>query len=106
LSTPIAATDVAVAGCGIIRLATAGRLVAAGPTVVLVAGSGVVNGPGSASGGLVRAFVPAAGGPRHGLHPAEGHVRSRAVPTAAGTGSSQLSWTAGVRLPLRSRAVS
>ncbi len=223
MSTPIATADVAVAGCGIIGLATAERLAAAGLTVVLVDAAGVANGPTGASGGLVRAFVPAAGRswalegfdiylrqgwkgdwppirarggltlfgadeaeavatgvkeveaaghPAHllsadeihsrfpglaipsglagvyepyagwlpardvaaamlrdagpgatllparatavatsraavtGLHTTEGYVRSRAVLVAAGVGSSELAWTAGVRLPLRSRAVS
>ncbi len=40
-----------------------------------------------------------------GLHTTEGYVRARAVVLAAGTGSTRLAETAGVRLPLRTRAV-
>src|SRR5205807_6679597 len=61
--TQIAAADVVVVGCGIIGLATAERLVASNLSVVLVDElGGVANGPSGASGGLVRAFDPAAGG--------------------------------------------
>ena len=50
----IAAADVAIVGCGVIGLATAERLAAAGLSVVLVDETGVANGPTGASGGLVR----------------------------------------------------
>lgn len=222
MSTPILSADVAIAGCGIVGLASAERLTAAGLSVVLVDATGVANGPTGASGGLVRAFAPgnawapesfgvylrrgphgtwpeirthggltlfaadrseaavtgakevlAAGHPAEvldagemharfpgltlppdlvgvhepcagwlparevalamwrdaepratildsaratavatsgdtvtGLHTTEGYVRARAVLLAAGSGSTRLAETVGVRLPLRTRAVS
>jgi glycine/D-amino acid oxidase-like deaminating enzyme len=75
MNTPIATADVAIAGCGIIGLATAERLVAAGLTVILVDESGVAGGPSGASGGLVRAFMPTGGGRRWALEGFDAYLR-------------------------------
>lgn len=52
-----ATADAAIVGCGIIGLAAAERLGAAGLSVVLIDPRGVANGASGASGGLVRAFA-------------------------------------------------
>ncbi|MUN35718.1 NAD(P)/FAD-dependent oxidoreductase [Actinomadura litoris] len=56
-----ASADVAVVGGGIIGLAAAERLVAAGLSVVLIDAAGIADGPSGVSGGLVRAFDPGGG---------------------------------------------
>ncbi|MFF2731539.1 NAD(P)/FAD-dependent oxidoreductase [Streptomyces sp. NPDC058008] len=58
MSHPVTTADIAVVGGGIIGLATAERLTAAGLTVVVVDELGIAGGATGASGGLVRAFAP------------------------------------------------
>lgn len=56
MTTAVASADVVIVGCGIIGLATAERLAAAGRSTVLVDQRGVATGASGASGGLVRAL--------------------------------------------------
>ncbi|MET8717887.1 FAD-binding oxidoreductase [Streptomyces sp. NPDC004735] len=58
MSHPVVTADVAVVGGGIIGLATAERLTAAGLGVVVVDEAGIAGGATGVSGGLVRAFAP------------------------------------------------
>ncbi|MGW4233384.1 NAD(P)/FAD-dependent oxidoreductase [Streptomyces sp. NPDC004980] len=61
MSHPTVTADVAVVGGGIIGLATAERLTAAGLGVAVVDEAGIAGGATGVSGGLVRAFAPSDG---------------------------------------------